>query len=160
MPRMQGSWFSGGSTLRSTLTASGCCPLPGTNVPSNVTGAGTNTLRLWDIRLPPIADISKLPLAIRCASNGMRSDYKSMFLDVQNACHRSEVAVMLAFTQAGYVVDFPEGNQGVVDCLLDGVSTQVKTHNIGNGSAPMVHYVKGKRAPRTWTALPHVTMRC
>ena len=120
--------------------------LAGTDVPSDCMAANTKTLRLcpWSINIEPITDINELPVAIRRASKGLRSTYNALFLDVEQAEHRSEIALMLALKQTGHDVAFPKGNQGVVDCFLDGTPTQTKTHNIDCGFAKMAHSVNGK----------------
>lgn len=62
--------------------------------------------------------------------------WDDMFWDITDLKQRKEVAFMVA-TKAVGRVEFIGGNQNHTDCLLDGLRTQAKTHNLKAGGANM-----------------------
>ena len=65
-------------------------------------------------------------------------------LDVTQGTHRKEIVLMMALKAVGKTIEFKPGNSTSVDCLVDGVPTQVKTYNLTSGKASAKHHVKGK----------------
>ena len=67
---------------------------------------------------------------------------ETLYRDVQAPLQRKEMFFMYA-CKAIYTIAFEAGNQTVVDCLVNCVSTQAKVHNLVSGKADMKHWVNG-----------------
>ena len=67
---------------------------------------------------------------------------ETLFRDVKHPSQRKEMLLMYA-CKAIFTIEFEPGNQTVVDCLVNGSKTQVKTHNLVSGLAHMSHWVNG-----------------
>jgi hypothetical protein len=91
-----------------------------------------------------LGSVDELVAAIE-ASKLPRMALKDINLEVDFVNQRKEATLMLALRADGFVVEFEPGNQGTVDCLVNGVPTQVKTYNLNDGKAHAFHKLNGQQ---------------
>jgi hypothetical protein len=78
------------------------------------------------------------------ASTLPRMTLEKINLEIVLDSHRKEATLMLALRADGFVVEFKPGNQGTVDCFVNGVPTQVKMYNLDHSAASASHRVNGE----------------
>jgi hypothetical protein len=90
-----------------------------------------------------LGSVDELVAAIE-ASTLPRMTLEDINLEVVQDSQRKEATLMLSLRVDGFVVEFEPGNQGTVDCFVNGVPTQVKTYNLNVGQAHADHSVNGE----------------
>jgi hypothetical protein len=90
-----------------------------------------------------LGSVDKLVAAIE-ASTLPRMTLEEINLEIVLDSQRKEATLMLALRVDGFVVEFKVGNQGTVDCFVNGVPTQVKMYNLNSGMAHAGHCVNGE----------------
>jgi hypothetical protein len=127
----------GESVVRSVWVCNGGDDVGGKELVEHANGTlGTNRIAL--------GSVDELVAAIE-ASTLPRMTLKEINLEVELSKHRKEATLMLALSADGFVVEFKPGNQGTVDCFVNGVPTQVKTYNLDAGMSNAGHRVNGKK---------------
>jgi hypothetical protein len=91
-----------------------------------------------------LGSVDELVAAIE-ASTLPRMTLEDINLEVVQDSQRKEATLMLSLRVDGFVVEFEPGNQGTVDCFVNGVPTQVKTYNLHSGQANAGHRVNGEQ---------------
>jgi hypothetical protein len=90
-----------------------------------------------------LGSVDKLVAAIE-ASTLPRMTLEKINLEVDFVNQRKEATLMLAMRADGFIIEFEPGNQTSVDCVVNGVPTQVKVYNLVNGMAHANHKVNGE----------------